>query len=75
MAPIPDISPKDTWAALAADKGAVLIDVRTDAEWNFVGLPDLMALGKQVVNDYRSFEDQCLALASRKFPRLIKPAG
>jgi rhodanese-related sulfurtransferase len=49
MAPIPDISPKDTWAALAADKDAVLIDVRTDAEWNFVGLPDLMALGKQVV--------------------------
>jgi len=49
MPGVPDISPKDTWAALAADKDAVLIDVRTDAEWNFVGLPDLMALGKQVV--------------------------
>jgi rhodanese-related sulfurtransferase len=49
MPPIPDISPKDTWDALAADQDAVLIDVRTDAEWNFVGLPDLMALGKQVV--------------------------
>lgn len=35
----------------------------------------LTALGKQVVNDYRSFEDQCLALAGKKFPRLIKPAG
>ena len=49
MPPVPDISPKETWDALAADKDAVLIDVRTDAEWNFVGLPDLMALGKQVV--------------------------
>jgi rhodanese-related sulfurtransferase len=49
MPAVPDISPKDTWNALAADQDAVLIDVRTDAEWNFVGLPDLMALGKQVV--------------------------
>jgi rhodanese-related sulfurtransferase len=49
MPPVPDISPKDTWDALVADQDAVLIDVRTDAEWNFVGLPDLTALGKQVV--------------------------
>ncbi len=49
MPPVPDISPQDTWAALAADKDAVLIDVRTDAEWNFVGLPALGELGKEVV--------------------------
>jgi rhodanese-related sulfurtransferase len=49
MPPVPDISPEDTWAALVADKDAVLIDVRTDAEWNFVGLPDLAGLAKQVV--------------------------
>jgi rhodanese-related sulfurtransferase len=49
MPPVPDISPKDTWDALVADQDAVLIDVRTDAEWNFVGLPDLAALGKLVV--------------------------
>jgi rhodanese-related sulfurtransferase len=49
MPGVPDISPEDTWVALAADKDAVLIDVRTDAEWNFVGLPDLAGLAKQVV--------------------------
>jgi len=49
MPPVPDISPKDTWAALAADKDAVLIDVRTDAEWNFVGLPDLGAAVERLI--------------------------
>ncbi len=28
---------------------AVLVDVRTDAEWRFVGVPDLSALGRDVV--------------------------
>ncbi len=35
------------WALLADDPNAVLIDVRTAAEWNFVGVPALEALGKQ----------------------------
>ena len=37
------------WAALAADPSAHLVDVRTVAEWNFVGLPDLGTLGKRVL--------------------------
>jgi rhodanese-related sulfurtransferase len=37
------------WEALRQDPKAQLVDVRTDAEWNFVGLPDLSAAGKQVV--------------------------
>lgn len=49
MTGVPDISPADTWAALEKDPNAVLVDVRTDAEWNFVGVPELSALGKQVV--------------------------
>ncbi len=49
MAAIPDIAPADTWAAIQEDPQAVLVDVRTDAEWNFVGLPDLSAAGKRVV--------------------------
>ena len=35
------------WAMLADDPSAVLIDVRTEAEWNFVGVPDLDTIGKQ----------------------------
>ena len=41
--------PQDAYAALAAEEDAVLVDVRTTAEWNYVGLPDLSALGKRVV--------------------------
>ena|SRR5689334_22877419 len=41
-----DVSPKEAWAGLEADPAAQLVDVRTLAEWNFVGLPDLAALGR-----------------------------
>ena len=43
-----DISVSETWETLENNPQAVLIDVRTSAEWNFVGLPDLSALGKTV---------------------------
>src|SRR5215210_1312060 len=47
MPGVPDISPQETWEALRTDPDAALVDVRTDAEWNFVGLPDLSDAGKQ----------------------------
>lgn len=49
MAGVPDITPEDAWAAIRSDPAAVLVDVRTDAEWNFVGVPDLAEAAKQVV--------------------------
>ena len=49
MAAIPDIAPADTWAAIQQDVQAVLVDVRTDAEWNFVGVPDVSSAGKRTV--------------------------
>jgi rhodanese-related sulfurtransferase len=48
MPGVPDVSPRATFKALAEDPDAMLVDVRTDAEWNFVGLPDLGGLGKEV---------------------------
>ncbi len=36
------------WDLLESDPMAMLIDVRTRAEWNFVGLPELSSIGKQV---------------------------
>jgi rhodanese-related sulfurtransferase len=42
-----DISAAETWDRLSADPRAQLVDVRTLAEWNFVGLPDLSSLGRQ----------------------------
>lgn len=43
-----DISVTQGWAFLRAEQDAILIDVRTDAEWAYVGIPDLSALGKDV---------------------------
>lgn len=44
-----DVSPSEAWAMLEQDSAAVLVDVRSDAEWRHVGLPDLDNLGKQTV--------------------------
>jgi rhodanese-related sulfurtransferase len=46
---VENVPPGRVWEALQKDPKAQLVDVRTDAEWNFVGLPDLSAAGKQVV--------------------------
>ena len=49
MPGVPDVSPRAAYQALAEDSDAVLVDVRTDAEWNFVGVPDLSEVGKEIV--------------------------
>lgn len=41
-----DLSPREAWDLLVADPTAQLIDVRSEAEWNFVGLPDLSSLNR-----------------------------
>src|SRR3954464_8457615 len=46
---IPNVPPQEVWQALQSDPKAKLVDVRTTAEWNFVGVPDLKALGKAPV--------------------------
>lgn len=43
-----DVMPADAWKQLQEDPQAVLVDVRTDAEWRFVGIPDLSPIGKEV---------------------------
>jgi rhodanese-related sulfurtransferase len=42
-----DISAEEAWKRLSTDPKAQLVDVRTLAEWNFVGLPDISSLGRQ----------------------------
>jgi rhodanese-related sulfurtransferase len=44
-----EITPADAWEHLASDPSAKVIDVRTQAEWSFVGVPDLAQAGKQVL--------------------------
>jgi rhodanese-related sulfurtransferase len=40
-----DVTPATAWKILSENKDAVLIDVRTRAEWNYVGLPELESIG------------------------------
>jgi len=47
-----DVLPKQAWDMLANNPEAVLMDVRTDAEFAYVGNPDLSGLGKQVLRVY-----------------------
>lgn len=44
-----DLSIEDAYALLTEDEKSVLVDVRTQPEWAFVGVPDLGSLGKTVI--------------------------
>ena len=44
-----DITPEEAWKLLSENPDAVLVDCRTDAEWRFVGVPDLSELQRDVV--------------------------
>ena len=48
-APRDAVSPREAWELLAADPAATLVDVRTRAEWSYVGVPDLGPLGRAAV--------------------------
>lgn len=43
-----DVTPADAWGALQQKELAQLIDVRTQAEWAFAGVPSLDAINKTV---------------------------
>jgi rhodanese-related sulfurtransferase len=55
---IDSLSVEETWERLKRDANSVLIDVRTGAEWAYVGLPDLSAIGKRpVLVEWQGFPD------------------
>ena len=55
---IVDVQVQDVWTRLKEDAGSVLVDVRTRAEWAYVGLPDLSSIGKQpVLIEWQTFPD------------------
>jgi rhodanese-related sulfurtransferase len=56
-----DVTPTEAWIALQQDPRAVLVDVRTHAEWSYVGLPDLRLLGRDVVRvEWQRYPDGSL---------------
>ena len=61
---IASVSVEETWARLGRDAGSALIDVRTIAEWAYVGLPDLSSIGKMPVQvEWKVFPDNRLNAA------------
>lgn len=46
---VENVPPQRAWEALQANSAAELIDVRTDVEWHFTGVPDLEGIGKQAL--------------------------
>lgn len=68
-----NVSPSDAYAGLRADADAVLIDVRTTAEWSYVGLPDLTQIGKPVIFvEWQHFPDGTL---NESFVDELRSAG
>ena len=47
--PVGEVSPGEAWQILEENSSAMLIDVRTRAEWGFVGVPDLSEVGQSTV--------------------------
>ncbi|MFF1530103.1 rhodanese-like domain-containing protein [Cellulomonas sp. NPDC058312] len=42
-----DLTPQEAWDLLASDERAVLVDVRTEGEWQGIGVPDTADLDAQ----------------------------
>ena len=58
MAYAGDLTPEQAWERLAGDPRAVLVDVRTRAEWSYVGVPDLTQVDRDpVLVEWVSFPD------------------
>jgi rhodanese-related sulfurtransferase len=68
-----DVPPSDAYDELQAEPLAVLVDVRTSAEWSYVGAPDLAAVGKRVIFlEWQHFPDGTL---NGSFVEQLREAG
>ena len=57
-----DVTVGECWSALSDTSDAVLVDVRTMAEWTYVGVPALEALGKSaILAEWQSFPSMQVA--------------
>lgn len=64
-----DVTPEQAWELLEQDPQAQLVDVRTVAEWTFVGAPELSGLGREVhMVEWQRFPDMS---ANPDFVRIV----
>jgi rhodanese-related sulfurtransferase len=50
-----DLTPQEAWDLLASDERAVLVDVRTEGEWQTIGVPDTADLAAQGAAERTAF--------------------
>lgn len=68
-----DVDPSEAYAELQGGTDAVLVDVRTSAEWSYVGQPDLGQIGKRVIFlEWQYFPDGTL---NGTFVQQVREAG
>lgn len=73
---IDDVPVEEVWARLSSETDAVLIDVRTRAEWTFVGLPDLNAIGKRVLTvEWQTYPESVDAGFTDRMTKALDAAG
>ncbi len=44
-----DVTCKEAWDSLANDPNSILVDVRTNVEWQLIGQPDLSSIEKEPI--------------------------
>jgi len=65
-----NLSVADAYAILTADEKSVLVDVRTQPEWTYVGVPDLGRLGKTpIFQEWQIYPS--MQVAADFTPRLV----
>jgi len=72
-----DLLAIDAYALLQGESTAVLVDVRTQAEWLYVGTPDIQALGKTpIFLEWQSYPSMTVdASFSARLEALLQSAG
>ena len=65
-----DLTPHQAWELLTTDTRALLVDVRTDAEWAYVGIPDASTIdGRAALVEWVSYP------TGRPNPQFLKQLG
>ena len=58
---VDDVDVETAWKVLQSSPRSQLVDVRTRAEWTYVGIPDLGPVGKRtVLVEWQTFPDQAV---------------
>ncbi|MEO7268891.1 MAG: rhodanese-like domain-containing protein [Knoellia sp.] len=52
-----DVTPSEAFAAVSQDEDAVLVDVRTRAEWSYVGVPQVDSAHETILVEWQRYPE------------------